>query len=267
MAIKWPRSSSTPEGGSMNIIDHLTELRMRIVRSMLAIAVGATVILVFYDFVLRFLTQPYRNICIARPDFNCDGSLYALGPIEGLSSRMRISGYGGLIIALPVIMWQLWKFIVPAMNNKEKKYTVPFILSSVILFACGGYLAYWTLDKALEFLISWSGADVEQTYQISKYISLVALMVLAFGIGFLLPGLLVFLQIVGVITPQTLLKQWRVSIMAIFAVAAVITPSGDPVSMLALAVPMSVLFLIAVLIGYIVQRRRRKSQDDDVDDD
>lgn len=92
-------------------------------------------------------------------------------------------------------------------------------------------------------------------------------MVLAFGIGFLLPVLLVFLQIVGVITPQTLLKQWRISIMAIFAVAAVITPSGDPVSMLALAVPMSVLFLIAVLIGYIVQRRRRKSEDNDADDD
>ncbi|MSV66939.1 MAG: hypothetical protein F2882_01835 [Actinobacteria bacterium] len=116
-------------------------------------------------------------------------------------------------------------------------------------------------------MISWSGADVEQTYQISKYISLVALMVLAFGIGFLLPVLLVFLQIVGVITPQTLLKQWRISIMTIFAVAAVITPSGDPVSMLALAVPMSVLFLIAVLIGYIVQRRRRKSEDNDADDD
>lgn len=251
----------------MNIIDHLSELRMRIVRSMLAIAVGATVILVFYDFVLGVLTQPYRDICLVRPDFNCDGSLYALGPIEGLSARMRISGYGGLIIALPVIMWQLWKFIVPAMNKNEKKYTIPFIASSVVLFASGGYLAYWTLDKALEFLISWSGADVEQTYQISKYISLVALMVLAFGIGFLLPVLLVFLQIVGVITPQTLLKQWRISIMVIFAVAAVITPSGDPVSMLALAVPMSILFLIAVLIGYIVQRRRRKSSDVEFDDD
>ena len=92
-------------------------------------------------------------------------------------------------------------------------------------------------------------------------------MVLSFGIGFLLPVLLVFLQIVGVITPQTLLKQWRVSVMVIFAVAAVITPSGDPVSMLALAVPMTLLFLIAVLIGYIVQCRRRKSDDNDTDDD
>ncbi|MSV66940.1 MAG: hypothetical protein F2882_01840, partial [Actinobacteria bacterium] len=93
---------------------------------------------VFYDFVLRFLTQPYRNICLARPDFNCDGSLYALGPIEGLSSRMRISGYGGLIIALPVIMWQLWKFIVPAMNKRKRSTPfLSFFRRSSFLLAAG----------------------------------------------------------------------------------------------------------------------------------
>jgi sec-independent protein translocase protein TatC len=105
-------------------------------------------------------------------------------------------GYGGLIIALPIIMWQLWKFIVPALNKQEKKYSIPFIVTSVILFLTGAWLAYWTLDKALEFLIAWSGAGVEQTYQISKYISLVAMMVLAFGAGFLVPVLVVFLLLV-----------------------------------------------------------------------
>jgi sec-independent protein translocase protein TatC len=124
---------------------------------MLAVATGSIVILVFYDQFLRFLTQPYRNICSTRPDFNCDGTLFTLGPIEGLSARMRIAGYGGLIIALPVIMWQLWKFIVPALNKQEKKYSIPFIVTSVILFLTGAWLAYWTLDKALEFLIAWSG--------------------------------------------------------------------------------------------------------------
>jgi len=132
-----------------------------------------------------------------------------------------------------------------------------------VLFLLGGYLAYWTLDKALEFLIAWSGEDVNQTYQISKYISLVALMVLAFGVGFLSPVLIVFLQLVGVVTPQTLLRQWRAAVMVIFALSAVITPSGDPVSMLALAVPMSILFLVSVLIGWIAQRRRRRQQPED----
>jgi sec-independent protein translocase protein TatC len=127
-------------------------------------------------------------------------------------------------------------------------------------------LAYWTLDKALEFLISWSGADVNQTYQIAKYISLVALMVLAFGAGFLLPVVVVFLQLVGAVTPQQLRKQWRIAIMVMFLIAAVITPSGDPVSMLALAVPMSLLYIVAVIIGFISQRRKRKKlQDEDFD--
>ena len=250
--------SSSPAGG-MTIFGHLAELRMRLVRMMLAVATGSIVILVFYDQFLRFLTQPYRNICSTRPDFNCDGTLFTLGPIEGLSARMRIAGYGGLIIALPVIMWQ---FIVPALNKQEKKYSIPFIVTSVILFLTGAGLAYWTLDKALEFLIAWSGAGVEQTYQISKYISLVAMMVLAFGAGFLVPVLVVFLQLVGVVTPQTLIKQWRYSFMGTFLIAAVVTPSGDPISMMALAIPMTLLFLLAVLIGFIAQRRKKKRSPD-----
>lgn len=248
--------------GEMSIFEHLAELRMRIVRALLAVAVGAAFILIFYEFVLGILIAPYERTCSTHPNFNCDGSLYALGPVEGLSARMRISGYGGLILALPVVMWQLWKFIVPALSEKEKKYSVPFILSSVVLFLIGGYLAYWTLDKALEFLIAWSGEDVNQTYQISKYISLVALMVLAFGVGFLSPVLIVFLQLVGVVTPQTLLRQWRVALMIIFTLSAVITPSGDPISMLALALPLSFLFVVSVVIGMIAQRRNRKNQRD-----
>lgn len=245
-------------GENMTLVGHLAELRMRIVRCLLAISIGAAGILIFYDQVLQFLTKPYRNLCETKPELKCNGSLFVLGPIEGLAQRMRVAGYGGLIIALPVIFWQLWRFIVPALNKREKKYTIPFIVTSIVLFALGGALAYWTLDKALEFLISWSGKDVTQAYQISKYISLVALMVLAFGVGFLVPVLVVFLQLVGVITPRTLIRQWRYSILGVFVTAAVITPSGDPISMMALAIPMTLLFLLAILIGFIVERRRAK---------
>jgi len=126
----------------------------------------------------------------------------------------------------------------------------------MLLFTVGCYLAYWTLDKALEFLISWSGTDVTQAYQVTKYVSLVVMMMLAFGVGFLSPVLLVFLQLAGAIRPQTLLKQWRFAIMGIFVTAAVITPSGDPISMLALAVPLSILYLVAILVGWLLTRRR-----------
>jgi sec-independent protein translocase protein TatC len=237
-------------------MEHLRELRSRIIRSFLAIAIASLTMLTVYDPVKNFLTQPYRNLCSERPDFNCDGSLFSLGPLDGFSARMRICLYGGVVLALPVILWQIWRFIVPALSKKEKRYAVPFIVSSVVLFAIGCSLAYWTLDKALEFLISWSGTDVSQAYQVTKYISLVVLMMLAFGVGFLSPVLLVFLQLVSVVTPRALIKQWRYAVMGIFVAAAVITPSGDPVSMLALAVPLSVLYLLSALVGWLLVRRR-----------
>lgn len=244
----------------MPLMEHLRELRMRIVRSLLAVAVGTIVLLAFYDPVKNFLTKPYRELCRQRPDFNCNGSLFSLGPLDGFSARMRVCAYGGLVLALPVVLWQIWRFIVPALSKKEKHYAGPFIASSISLFVVGCSLAYWTLDKALEFLISWSGTEVTQAYQVTKYISLVVLMMLAFGIGFLSPVLLVFLQLAGAVRPRTLIKQWRFAIMGIFIAAAVITPSGDPISMLALALPLTVLYLVAVLVGWLLTRRRVEAE-------
>ena len=248
--------STTDSTEVMPIMEHLRELRMRIVRCLLAVVAATIVLLAFYDPVKQFLTAPYRDLCATNPDFNCDGSLYALGPLDGFSARVKVSAYGGLVLALPVVLWQVWRFVVPALSRKEKHYAVPFITSSIVLFALGGALAYWTLDKALEFLISWSGSDISQTYQITKYISLVTFMMLAFGVGFLSPVLLVFLQVARVLRPATLLRQWRVAIVSIFVMAAVITPSGDPFSLMALSVPLTVLYLLSVLVGWLVVRRQ-----------
>jgi len=253
------QSKSDTDQHGMSLIQHLAELRMRLIRSILAVALGAAGVLAFYDPILRFLTKPYRDLCERKPNFKCDGSLFALGPLDGLSARMKVAGYGGLILALPVLLWQIWRFIVPALNKKERRYTIPFIASSLVLFGLGCSLAYWTLSKALQFLISWSGTEVNQAFQITKYLSLVTLMVLAFGIGFLSPLLIVFLQLVGVITPRTLLKQWRYAIVVIFFLAAVITPSGDPITLLALGVPLTVLYFVAILVGFVVIRRRGDS--------
>ena len=253
--------SSKSDATTMSLGEHLGELRMRLIRSIISVALGASAILAFYDPVLKFLTRPYRELCKNRPDFKCDGSLFALGPLDGLSARMKIAGYGGLIIALPVVLWQLWRFIVPALSKKEKKYTIPFIGSSVVLFVGGCALAYWTLSRALEFLISWSGTEVNQAFQITKYVSLVILMVLAFGVGFLSPLLIVFLQLVGVLTPRTLIKQWRIAIVTIFFMAAIITPSGDPITLMALGLPLTLLYFVAILIGFIATRKRARSDD------
>jgi sec-independent protein translocase protein TatC len=169
---------------------------------------------------------------------------------------LSICTYGGIILALPVILWQVWRFVVPALHAKEKKYAIPFILSSVGLFLLGAAVAYWTLTPALDFLISWAGSDVKANFQVSKYVSLFGLMIAAFGITFEFPVLLVFLQLVGVLTPQMLQKQWRIATVIIFVIAAVITPSGDPYSMLALAIPMMVFYGISIIIGRIAQKRK-----------
>jgi sec-independent protein translocase protein TatC len=250
----------TPDA-TMTLTEHLGELRQRIIRASLAVLVGMIAILAFYDPVLDFLLAPYERLCGKDADFcglAAEGgvpSLIITDPVEGLSTRIRIAMYGGLLIALPVIMWQIWRFVVPALKSNEKRYAIPFIVSSVVLFLLGCLLAYLTLEKALEFLISWAGEDVEALFQVSKYIRLVTLMAFAFGVGFQFPVLLVFLQLVGVITPQQLIRAWRYAIVGIVVLAAVITPSGDPISLAALAGPMLVLYFIAAGIGLFVQRR------------
>lgn len=243
----------------MTLTEHLRELRSRIIRSGLAVALGAIGILAFYDPVLTFVRGPYDRLCDRRPDLVTSCDLYSLGPLDGFNARLRIAVYGGLLVALPVLLWQVWRFIVPALHSREKKYAIPFIVSSIVLFAIGAVLAYLTLDRGLEFLVGWSGSDVQQAYQITKYVSLVAMMIAAFGIGFEFPVLLTFLQIAGIVTPKRLVAGWRVAIVSIFVLAAVITPSGDPISLIALSIPLIGLYFLSALIGYLVLRRRRRA--------
>jgi sec-independent protein translocase protein TatC len=252
----------------MTLTEHLGELRVRIIRSALAITLGAILIIAFYDRVLDFLLHPYIEICKQHAEDFCGfdandpnaHALFIFDPIDGLATRLKVASYGGLILAMPVVLWQIWRFIVPALHAKERRYAIPFIASSVSLFLLGGLLAYLTLGKAIEFLIAWSGSDVGALFQVSKYIRLVGLMVAAFGIGFQFPVLLVFLMLVGVLTPQQLIKQWRYALIIIFVVAAVITPSGDPISLFALAVPMTFLYFVSYVLGLFFQRRKRRKE-------
>jgi sec-independent protein translocase protein TatC len=241
---------------TMTLTEHLAELRVRIIRSALAIAIGMVLIIAFYNQVLDFLVQPYKDLCASKPPDFCDPTLNAFSPTEGLATRMRIGMYGGIILALPVLLWQLWRFVVPALNEKEKKYAVPFVLSSIVLFAAGGTLAYLTVGQGLDFLISWSGNDVNPIFSVSSYVTLIGLMIFAFGIGFLLPVFVVGLILVKAVTPQRLMKSWRMALVIIAIIAAVITPSGDPITMSLLGVPMMALYFLAIFIGWLVVRRR-----------
>jgi sec-independent protein translocase protein TatC len=259
-----------PSQSEMTLTEHLAELRVRIIRSSLALLVGMLVVLAFYDHVLHWMLKPFASLCASQPDPEsyCGGSwdpetktvrLINLDPIEGLSTRLRIAFYGGIVLALPVLLWQIWKFIVPALHKHERKYAVGFVSSSIVLFLLGGVIAMTTLEKALQFLINWAGEDVAPAFQVQAYVRLVTLMFVAFGVGFITPVLLVFLELVGVVTPRTLLRGWRYATVGIVAVAAAITPSGDPISLAALSVPMVILYFGAIGVGALVLRRRRRA--------
>jgi sec-independent protein translocase protein TatC len=266
------RAAASPTG-EMTLFEHLAELRMRIIRAGLAIMLGTILVMAFYDTVLGWIIRPYGNLCARRGNEYCglpagtdphDVKLNFLDPVEGLTTRLRVSFYGGLVLALPVVLWQLWKFVVPALHKNERRYAVGFVVSSVVLFCGGGMIAYLTLEKALEFLIDWAGQDVEQEFQVQSYVRLVTLMVAAFGVGFITPVLLVFLQMLGVLRPRTLLRGWRYAIVGIVAMAALITPSGDPISLAALAGPLTVLYFLAILVGWLITRARGKRAADDL---
>lgn len=258
-----------PAQHEMTLTEHLAELRMRIIRAGLAVLVGAIVVVAFYDTILGWMLEPYANLCARKPEEFCgrsidpttgDVTLFTLDPIEGLTTRLRVSFYGGIVLAMPVVLWQVWKFVVPALHKNERRYAFGFVISSVALFLLGCFIAFSTLEKALEFLIGWAGNDVDPAFRVESYIRLVTLMCIAFGVGFTIPVLLVFLELLEVLRPQTLLSAWRYALVGTFVVAAAITPSGDPISLLALSVPMIVLYFLAILIGWIVQRRRDKKR-------
>jgi sec-independent protein translocase protein TatC len=239
--------SAEPE--RMSLVDHLTELRHRLIVSAVAVAVGGIVAFAFYDRILDFLIQPYCDTLPAGKP--C--TLYITDPLEGFATRLKVATWGGFLLSSPVVLFQLWRFVTPGLNPNEKRYAVPFVASSVTLFCLGSLLARVTFPKALEFLLA-VGGDLEPILSPSKYLRLVILVSVAFGVAFLFPVLLVFLQLAGVLTSRRL-KSWRrPAVVLIFVVAAVITPSQDPYSLFALAAPMYLFYEASIVIGRLMHK-------------
>ena len=242
------RPPRTPDA-KMSMLDHLAELRNRILISILAVGVGAIVAFVFSNVIIDFLVEYYRSA-----SKNDGAKLLNLGPADGFVIRLKVATYGGIILALPIWLYELWRFVTPGMNPREKKYAIPFVSSAIVLFAFGALVAFLTLEPALKFLIDVGGPSQQAAYSSEKYISLVSLMIVAFGISFEFPVVLVFLLIAHVITVEQLLHVRRWAIVGIFVFAAVITPSQDPYSLFFMAVPMCLFYEASIIIGRILRR-------------
>ena len=234
----------------MSIVEHLTELRTRLIVSAVAVGVGGVLAFVFYNRILDFLIQPYCDTL--PPGKPC--TLFITDPLEGFATRLKVATWGGFLLASPIVLFQFWRFVTPGLNPNEKRYAVPFVASSVTLFCLGALLARYTFPRALDFLLAVGGEDLEAILSPSKYLRLVILIALAFGVAFLFPVLLVFLQLAGVLTSRRLQAWRRPAIVAIFVVAAVITPSQDPYSLLAMAGPMYLFYEASIVIGRVLHK-------------
>lgn len=247
----------------MTLIEHLTELRRRLIVSFAAIALGAVVGWIFYDSIVDVLVEPYCQSVEDREGIIPDGEpscqLYAKSPLEFFNIKLTVAGYSGLILAMPIVLWQAWRFVAPGLYSHEKRYAYPFIASSVALFALGAGLAYWSVPKALGWLIDQGGDNFEELFAPSEYFGFIIKMMIAFGIGFEFPIALIFLQLLGIVENETLRRGRQYAIVGIVALVAVITPSGDPFTLAVLSVPMYLFYELAILFGRLRIRRARKA--------
>ncbi|HWD23826.1 MAG TPA: twin-arginine translocase subunit TatC [Acidimicrobiales bacterium] len=234
----------------MTLFEHLGELRRRVIICAIAIVICAVVTYVIYPHILNFLLEPYCRVAQGK----C--FLYAQGPLDAFAIRLDVTAYGAVAIALPVIVFQLWRFVTPGLKANEKKYAIPFSIAAFGLFVLGAVIAWITFPHALQFLHAAGGRQIQQIFSPQKYLNLVGALVLIFGLTFEFPVVLVGLQLARVITPAALSRARRVAIVLIVITAGVITPSSDPFSMLALAVPMLLFYELSIIIGRTINARR-----------
>lgn len=243
--------------GQMAMADHLRELRKRLFICLIAVAVGLIPAWFSYNLLVDWLNEPYCQALLSiDPEASCQ--FLEVDPLAPFNLRMRIAGWGALILAMPVILWQIWRFMAPGLYKKERRYAIAFVAASMVLFILGASLAYVALGRATEFLVGIAGSEVEIRSGIANFTRLAVFMLLAFGIGFQFPVLMVSLQMVGVVTPQQLASWRRPAILVILVLAAGITPSGDPFTLFTLAIPMYLLFEISILLGRLIVRRKKK---------
>jgi sec-independent protein translocase protein TatC len=246
----------SPAETGMTLVEHLAELRYRLIVCVIAVAVGMLAGFLLYHQIFDWLLAPYQDIAANNPTLDPEGRLLQTDPLEGFSVRMKTAGYAGIAFAMPVLLWQLWRFVSPGLYSHEKRYAIPFVISALALFTTGALLAYYTLPQAFEFLVEIGGDGFVTGYTANKYFQLITYMMLAFGIGFEFPIVLIFLQMAGIIEPRTLRRGRRFAIVGICVLVAVITPSGDPISMLMLSVPMVIFYEVAIVIGSLIAKRQ-----------
>lgn len=252
--------ASTPvnELGAMTLLEHFRELRTRLVRSALALLVGTIAVWNEFPRIFEIIREPYDSV----QGLGSNAVLALTGVTSGFSLQLRVSLAVGFVVSSPIWIYQLWKFVSPGLKKNERKWAYLFTGVAVPLFTCGVLLAYYVMPRMLDILFEFTPSDVSNVTSVESYLSFFLHLTLFFGIGFLLPLILVSLNFAGLLSGERLRNSWRWLILGSFVFGAVATPNGDPLAMTFVALPMIALSFIAVGIALLNDRRRERTIED-----
>ncbi|MEX2587222.1 MAG: twin-arginine translocase subunit TatC [Actinomycetota bacterium] len=240
-----------PEGNEavfaeMGLMEHLEELRNRLFKIVVAYILAAAGSWFAYSVILGWLIAPLKSLPVADQIIR-SGQLIYTAPTEAFFVRLKVTAFSAMVLALPVILWQLWRFVTPGLHAHEKRYALPFVFVSVILFAAGVATAFVSLPKALEVLGGFAGTEMVLLPRAADYLSFVMILVAAFGFSFEFPIILLGLALVGVITSRQLRDARRAAWIIILVIAAIITPTQDPITLAIMSVPLALLYEATII--------------------
>ncbi|MCZ0206650.1 twin-arginine translocase subunit TatC [Streptomyces achromogenes] len=268
--LKPARKKEKDPEGRMPLADHLRELRNRLAKAMLAIVIVTIVAAFYYNDIINFLTEPILDSVGCRATFaelakssgktQC-AEITINGLLAPFTLALQVSLMAGVVAASPIWLFQLWAFVAPGLHRHEKKYAYAFVFTGVPLFLGGAFFAYKLLPTTAKVLIDFTpNGEIKNLLPLDDLLQLVTRMVIVFGLSFELPLLLIMLNLTGVLTGRRMLGWWRAMILGITVFAAVATPSTDPLSMVALAGPIWVLYFAAVAFSLLNDKRKRRRE-------
>lgn len=239
------------EEHKMSLTEHLIELRKRLIHSVIILCIGFGVCYYYKDLVFDIITQPLTQVLPK------NSYLIYTGLTEAFFVYMKLAFFASLIITSPFILYQIWKFISPGLLLKEKRYVVPFVLSSSLLFISGILFGYFiVLPPAFEFFVSFNNKYLQAMISFKDYLSLFVTFLLGFGLSFELPIFIFFLTKLGIVNAKMLSKQRKYAILVIFIVAAILTPSPDALSQILMAIPLMFLYEVSIFVAKFAEKKK-----------
>jgi sec-independent protein translocase protein TatC len=266
--LKSARKKEKDPEGRMPLAEHLRELRNRLAKAVLAIVAVTVVAAFFYNDIINFFTKPVLESVgcsqsfeeLAKSDTEPCAQITINGLLTPFTLALKVSLMAGVVLAAPIWLYQLWAFVAPGLHRHEKKYAYAFVATGFPLFLIGAFFAYKVLPATAKVLIEFTPFGVDNLLPLDDLLDLVTRMVIVFGLSFELPLLLVMLNFTGAISGRRMLGWWRGMIMGITVFAAVATPSTDPLTMVALAGPIWILYFAAVAVALLNDRRARRRE-------